>query len=152
VLIHEIMTRTVRTCRPDDTLDVAAKNMWDGDIGCVPVLDDLGGVVGVITDRDACMAAYTRNRKLSEIRVRDIMAAKVVSCAPDTTVEAAAAKMATHQIHRMPVVENGTLVGMLGLSDVVLHVNDVSPCAADIVAALAAIRRPRKRVTVDRAA
>ncbi|MBA3541520.1 MAG: CBS domain-containing protein, partial [Deltaproteobacteria bacterium] len=59
-----MMTRSVHTCQPTDTLAAAAKLMWEHDIGALPVVDQVGHVVGMITDRDACMAAYTRGDAL----------------------------------------------------------------------------------------
>src|SRR6266516_685070 len=54
----EIMNREVRACRPSDSLANADRLMWDHDLGCVPVVDDQSTVMGMITDRDICMAAY----------------------------------------------------------------------------------------------
>ena len=66
------MTRDVHTCRPDTDLAMAAMQMWDGDFGMLPVLDGRK-VVGIITDRDICMAAALRRRDPGMIRVDEVM-------------------------------------------------------------------------------
>ena len=58
--VRDVMTREPRTCRPSDTLNLAAQHMWEGDCGVLPVTDDEGKPIGMLTDRDICMAAYTR--------------------------------------------------------------------------------------------
>jgi CBS domain-containing protein len=119
--VEQIMTRNVRTCRPGDALSTAAQMMWEGDCGCVPVVDaddGEGRVVGIITDRDICMAGYTQGRPLSALRVDSAMARQVRSCRPTDSVGEALNMLRQHQIRRLPVVDNGDhLVGMLSLAD-----------------------------------
>jgi len=116
--IESLMTRDVRTVRPDDSLNEAARRMWDGDCGSLLVVDGDGRLVGVITDRDVCMGAYTRGARLEELPVSGAMATHVVTCQPATTVTAAAELMSRHGIRRLPVVTDaGELRGIVGLSD-----------------------------------
>lgn len=116
--ISELMTRAVQLCRPTDTLDRAAQLMWDHDIGALIIVDEPGQVVGVITDRDVCMAAYTSGLPLHEIEVSRAMSKHVVTCSPDDSDEAAQAMMAKHKIRRIPVIDDANHpVGMLSLSD-----------------------------------
>jgi CBS domain-containing protein len=116
--ISELMTRAVQLCRPTDTLDRAAQLMWDHDIGALIVVDEPGQVVGVITDRDVCMAAYTSGLPLHEIDVARAMAKHVVTCSPEDSDEAVQATMAKHKIRRVPVVDDANHpVGMLSLND-----------------------------------
>ncbi len=73
----------------------------------------------MVTDRDVCMAAYTRDRKLSEIEVRTAMATAPFSCRPTDSVESALKTMEAHHLRRLPVVDqSGRLVGLLSLTDV----------------------------------
>ena len=58
--VQDVMTRAPASCKASDALVVATRIMWEDDCGCVPVVDDRGTVIGMVTDRDACMAAYTR--------------------------------------------------------------------------------------------
>lgn len=116
--ISELMTRTAQVCRPSDSLDRAAQLMWDHDIGALIVVDEPGQVVGVITDRDICMAAYTCGVALRDIPVAQAMARHVVTCTPDDTSDAVQAMMAKHKIRRVPVVDDANHpVGMLSLND-----------------------------------
>ena len=119
--VEQIMTRHVRTCHPGDSLSAAAQIMWESDCGCVPIVEhDEGGprVIGIITDRDICMAGYTQGRPLSAIRVESAMARQVHSCRPTDSLTEALNILRQHQLHRLPVVDNGGhLVGMLSLAD-----------------------------------
>src|SRR4051812_38042425 len=69
--VGELMTRDVATCGPGDSLARAAKIMWDRDCGVVPVLDPKGHVIAMLTDRDICMAAWSKGAPLSDLRVGD---------------------------------------------------------------------------------
>ncbi|HEU4733987.1 MAG TPA: CBS domain-containing protein [Kofleriaceae bacterium] len=116
--ISELMTRTVQVCHATDSLERAAGLMWDHDIGALPVVDAHDRVVGMITDRDICMAAYTRGAALREIPVEVAMANNVVTCGADDSDTAVAEIMAKHKIRRVPVVDEAHRpIGMLSLND-----------------------------------
>lgn len=117
--VEALMTKSVRTCRPDDKLDVAAQLMWDHDCGCVPVLDHTDQVVGMITDRDICMSAWTQGKRLSEVSVSAAMSWRVVSVRPDDALDTAEEMMRTNQVRRLPVLDRSNkLVGLLSLADI----------------------------------
>ncbi len=117
--VADLMTKNVRSCAPTCTLNDAAREMWENDCGVVPVVDAGRTVVGMITDRDICMAAYTRGRPLGEIPVDQVMARKLLTCRPDTALTQAEETMRTAQIRRMPVTdERGALVGLISLNDI----------------------------------
>ena len=82
--IEQLMTKSPKTCRPDSSLSHAARLMWENDFGCLPVTegDESGRLVGMITDRDICMAAYFAGRALNEIQVADAMTKDVRACNP----------------------------------------------------------------------
>jgi CBS domain-containing protein len=116
--VEDLMTKDVMTCGPDDTLDRAAHVMWVGDCGCVPVVDEARRLVGIITDRDVCMAAYTQGKPLGEIPVATAMARVVQYCDPEDSVAAAEEAMRTHRVRRLPVVApEGHLAGIISLND-----------------------------------
>ena len=121
--VEQIMTHQVLACGPDDTVDVPARIMWEQDCGCVPVvnaLDDGGPeVMGMITDRDICMAAYTQGQSLGEIPVATAMSAALCSCHPSDPVDLALKILQTNQLHRLPVVDaQNHLVGVISLADI----------------------------------
>ena len=118
--IEQIMTKQVDVCRPEDTLNAAARIMWDDDCGCVPVVADdrTHRVVGMLTDRDICMAAYTRGERISAVRVADAMSRGVRSCSPESTPAEAEAIMRAARVRRLPVVDgSGALLGIVSLAD-----------------------------------
>lgn len=114
------MSRNLTACEPEDDVAEAARLMWEHDRGFLVVLDPHGRLAGVLTDRDVCMAAYTRGRPLYEISVGAVMSRAPRTCAPDDTLEHAARTMRDAQVHRLPVVEaGGRVVGVLSLADLV---------------------------------
>lgn len=139
--VRSLMTSQVHTCQREDTLNHAAHLMWNGDCGVLPVLSE-ERVVGIITDRDICMAAYTQGKPATELGVEGAMSKDVVSCLPDESVEAALISMGKHRVRRLPVLTTqGKLVGMLTLADVVRWARPLTNAAIDaaLVEALAAI-------------
>jgi CBS domain-containing protein len=144
--VQEIMTGDVASCHPDTTVADVAKAMWDRDCGTLPVVTTEGRVIGMITDRDICIAVATRGRTADRIAVREVSAGKVYSCLPEDDVNEALETMKLHQVRRLPVVdEEGHLRGILSLNDIVLHSdrrrNEVPP--AKVVAALRGISEHR---------
>lgn len=116
--VSDLMTCDVKSCLADEQLTRAAQIMWEGDCGFVPVVDSENRVIGVVTDRDTCMAAYTKGLSLDAIRVRDAMAGEVCSCSAQDDVERALSVMEKRQVRRLPVVDEAMkLVGILSLND-----------------------------------
>jgi CBS domain-containing protein len=91
--------------------------MWECDCGSVPVLDGQGMVCGLVTDRDICMAAYTKGVPLWDIFVRDVMSKVVHTARPEDSIESAIALMRKNKVRRVPVTDGGRVVGMLSLGD-----------------------------------
>ena len=117
--VDSIMSRQVLTCRATDSVNLAAQIMWEHDCGCVPVVDDAGRPMGMITDRDICMAAFIRGKKLSEIAVSRACSPRIFVCHSDLAVATAMEIMARAQVRRLPVVDaEGRLVGIVTLSDI----------------------------------
>lgn len=147
--IEQLMSQPAITCRWNDTLNTAARLMWEEDCGVLPVVDEAGRLVGMVTDRDICMAAYTRGLPVSQIAVFGAMATQVFSCHAQEFVDAAERLMSKMQIRRLPVVdEDNRPVGVLSLAD--LARNATAPEGGhdldhEIVQTLAAIGKPRAR-------
>ena len=150
--VEQLMTKEVASCGPDQTLNDAARIMWEHDCGVVPIVDAAGThrVVGILTDRDACMAAYTRGAKLENVRVGDVMSQSVATCKPSDDLATVEATLRSAQVHRLPVVDDaGQLLGVVSLADIAREAGRetaakrraVTP--AEIGETLAAIRQPR---------
>lgn len=148
--VSQVMTGVVKTCRARDSLGKAARIMWDHDCGSVPVVDADQKIVGIVTDRDIALAAYTQGLPLHDIRAEAAMQRRVLSCSPDDDLQSAEELMRQNQVRRVPVLDrNGKAVGIVSLNDVALGVRrldaqKVAPITGDEVAkALSAICRPR---------
>lgn len=142
MLVESLMTRDVEVCRPDSTLADAAAVMWRRDCGVVPVVEDDGRVVGVVTDRDICMALSMRGQRAGEVRVAEVMAQGVETCTPVDDVREALEAMSRRQVRRLPVVDSrGHLVGILSVNDIIRHTRKGKPRKrVSRRAALAALR------------
>jgi CBS domain-containing protein len=117
--VQDLMTAQPRTVAPNDTLDTAARRMWEADCGVLPVLNEDGVVIAMITDRDICMATWSRNQRPEELRVSDAMSRQLVTCGPSEPLETAEGAMRLHQVRRLPVVDEGKkLLGIISLADI----------------------------------
>jgi len=125
--VSEWMSQGAYTCTPSDTLDHAAKLMWEHDVGALPVVTNDGRTVGMITDRDICMAAYTQGRPLAEITVGVAASRNLVAVHPEDDVDLARVLMETARIRRLPVIDHyGRPVGLVGLADMARNVSSTS--------------------------
>lgn len=145
--IASLVHRDVKWCSIHDNLDYAAELMWDHDIGCLPVVDEQSHVVGMITDRDVCMAAYTQGAPLRAIPVTTAMAKRVLACTLSDEVELVERMMREHQIRRMPAIDDqGHLVGIVSLNDLARAATLGTVPPAEIASTLAAVSAPRSLV------
>ena len=144
VRVAEIMSKTVRCCGPKQDLAAAARLLWTGDCGVLPVVTGPERkVVGMITDRDICMAGWTQGRALAEIPVEVAMADHVVTCTPDEDALDIVDRLRDQHVRRLPVVdEAGQLLGVVSLVDLArAAAGGALPCE-NVVAALARIGAP----------
>jgi CBS domain-containing protein len=147
--VEQCMTRNPLSCRAGDSLERAAQIMWEGDCGCVPVIDGGSKLIGMITDRDICMAAYTRGAPLHALSVESAMARGVVGCRASDTLETALGLLSSNRLRRLPVVDaQGGLVGIVTLLDMARQsrvpgrTRSGRLAADDVVSALNGIGRP----------
>jgi CBS domain-containing protein len=113
---------TPATCGLGTNLGAAIEILWNRNCGILPVVNAENQVVGVVTDRDLCIALGTRNRLPGEIAVADVVSGKLFSCKPDDEIQSALATMAQQQVRRLPVIDaEGKLKGILSMDDVTLH-------------------------------
>lgn len=135
--VRDLMTTNVRSCHPDDDLTVPGRIMWESDCGCVPVVDLAQRPVGVITDRDVCMAAYFHGRALKNIPVEQAMSRDVVACEPSDEAGAAERLMQSHQVRRLLVLDTqGRLVGIVSLNDLATRTQLRGRAGADAISPL----------------
>ncbi len=123
--VKEVMTPDASAIWITESLADAAKEMWEKDCGVLPIIKDGRKVVGIITDRDICMATAMRDRNPSSISVEEVMNATVYAAAPEEDIEQALQKMREHKIRRLPVLNaEGELEGILSLNDIVLKAKE----------------------------
>ncbi|MCI9467750.1 MAG: CBS domain-containing protein [Oscillospiraceae bacterium] len=115
--IKDMMTRRAVSVAPDEPITAAARLLKRDNIGSVPVCDSKGQLQGIITDRDIVLRCVAAGVDPDKTLIRDVMTTGVFTVSPTDTVESAAALMGKAQVRRLPVCENGTLVGMLSLGD-----------------------------------
>ncbi len=126
--VRDIWTEKPRRCTPDSNLAEVASIFWEANCGSLPVVDDNGQVVGMITDRDVCMATGTRNQPAADIAVRQVISGTVWTCLPDDDLRTALRTMQSHKVRRLPVVDiEGHLQGVLSLTDVALASRESRP-------------------------
>lgn len=122
--VKEIMTPEAKAIWLTESLADAARLMWENDCGVLPIIKDGRKVIGLITDRDVCMASAMRDRSPSAISVEEVMTGQVYAVNPEDNIDQALQVMRQHQIRRLPVINpEGELEGILSMNDIVLHAN-----------------------------
>ena len=139
--IRDIMTTPVATCTPGTSLAVAARRMREADYGALPVVDAATHPVGMITDRDICLAIAGSQRSALNMTVHEAMTEHAVSAGPDMPVADALALMKAAHVRRLPVCHfDGRLIGLVSIDDIVtrgLETGGLAP--GEVVDALRAI-------------
>tara|TARA_B100002049_G_C16014846_1_gene347508 strand:- start:200 stop:634 length:435 start_codon:yes stop_codon:yes gene_type:complete len=116
--VQEIMTSNPTCCGPDASVQEAAKLMKDNSVGSIPVVNDAGEPVGIVTDRDICCGAVAQG-KGTDTRVSDVMSKDVLTAAPDEDVESCCNKMEEKQVRRTVVTDDaGKCCGIVAQADV----------------------------------
>lgn len=113
--VRDVMSSNVEYCTPVDNAYEVAVKMKDLNVGAIPIVEN-GSLVGMITDRDLVVRGIAGKRSGSN-SVTNIMSDQLVTVTPDTSAQEAAQLMAEKQIRRLPVVENGQLIGIVSLGD-----------------------------------
>jgi CBS domain-containing protein len=115
--IREVMTPGPETIQADRPVAEAAKLMGEIDAGMIPVMEN-GNLHGTITDRDIALRIVAEGKDPQSTTVREIASIDIVTIEPDRDISEALQLMAKHQVRRLPVVEDGRLVGVLAQADV----------------------------------
>jgi CBS-domain-containing membrane protein len=145
--VQDVMTDEVQSCALETNLATVAMQMWRGDFGAMPVVAGRK-VVGMITDRDICIAAATKHRDPANIRVKEVISGQVYGCSCDTDIHEALKIMQQKQVRRLPIIsaEDGKLQGVLSMNDVALKTQTggmAELSAEDVEQTLRAICTPR---------
>lgn len=157
--IEAFMTRDVGCCHPDDPLTKPCQIMWENNCGFVPIVDQEKRLVGVITDRDVCMAAYTQGRPVQDIPTKTAMARLVYYCRASDSLATVESLMRRRRIRRVPVVDhNERVIGVVSLGDLARHYEHASQrraagltvgasgvTEAEVAATLASVSHGRSR-------
>lgn len=118
--VKDVMTSHPCVCSRATNLAEAGARLLAADCGLLPVVED-GTLVGVVTDRDICIALATRDRRASEMTVGDVVQAPVHTCRPEDDISVALDTMREHHVRRLPVEGfAGTVVGVISMNDIVL--------------------------------
>jgi CBS domain-containing protein len=159
--VADLMTRNPQTCGPDDMLNRAAQIMWENDCGCVAVVDADGKAIGMLTDRDICMSAYTSGQPLWQIPVSEAMSKHVHGVREDDLLDVVESLMRRVRVRRVPVLDgDGRIKGILSMNDLARHAhrtagrngNGNGLSGDSIWRTLAAISEPRDLPSEERAA
>jgi CBS domain-containing protein len=141
--VNDLMQREPRVVTPGTTLARAGRLMAEAGCGFLPVVGEEEEVVGVLTDRDVCLAVTSRNRLPAEIEVRQVMSGEAWTCQADEELGEALHVMAGRRVRRLPVIDRETrLVGILSLDDVLAEGRfgePGQPTFGELVATLRAI-------------
>ena len=115
--VKECMSSNVIKVEPDEKISQVANLMKENDIGCIPVCDKENKVVGFITDRDIVIRCVANNENCSNTKVSEVMQKHIIKTTADTDIEEATRVMKENQIRRLPVIDNGKIVGVLSIGD-----------------------------------
>ena len=122
MIVHDMMRKFPKSCHPAMNLAAATELLWSGGCGALPVVDSKGKVMGILTDRDICVALGTRNKRPSELMAEQAMSRPVAVCRTGDDIHSALKIMRGGKVRRLPVVnEAGKLEGILCMSDLILE-------------------------------
>jgi CBS domain-containing protein len=122
MLAKDLMSKPAATCRRETNLGAAVEILWNQNCCFLPVVDAEEKVVGVVTDRDICIALGTRNVPPGQIFVGNITSGNVIACKTDDGIHHVLPVMAEARVRRLPVLDfQGKLAGILSMDDIVLR-------------------------------
>jgi CBS domain-containing protein len=133
--VREAMTENPRSIDPSASVVEAARLMRDEHIGSLPITDG-DALVGMITDRDMTTRVVAQGVDLATTSVGDVFSEDLISVEPDKELEEALQLMARHQVRRLPVVENGRLVGIVAQADIALSLSEDERKTGELVEAI----------------
>ena len=117
MLVKNVMTRNVVTVLPEETVATASRLMARDNLGALAVCSRDGRLRGMLTDRDIVLRCVAAGENPAELMVRQVMTRRLVTVNPEEETAQAASRMAEQQVRRLPVEQEGKLVGMISLAD-----------------------------------
>lgn len=142
--VRDLMSKGVVTIAPEESAALAARLLSRHELGALPVCAPDGTLAGIVTDRDIVTRCVAAGEEPGRVPVRDIMSPAPSVITPETPVSAAARLMAQRQVRRLPVVEQGQVVGMLSLGDLARS-RRTDTEAAEALSDISASLRRKKR-------
>ena len=142
--VRDAMTESPRSIGASASVVEAARLMRDEHIGSLPITDD-EELVGMITDRDITTRVVAEAADPKVTSVGDVVSRDLISVEPDEDLEEAVQLMASHQVRRLPVVENGRLVGIVAQADVALNLRENEQRTGELVEAISEPSREERR-------
>ncbi len=121
--VRDLMTESPTTCEPSTTVVEAARVMASEDVGPVPIVDG-ERLVGIVTDRDLVVRDLAEGKDPQATTAGEIASSDLTTVTPDSDVQEALELMSASQVRRLPVVENGQLVGIVAQADVARAVDE----------------------------
>lgn len=132
--VRDVMTSNVSTITTNSTIQEAAHQMKNLNVGSIPVCDNSRRPVGIVTDRDIVIRNVSEGMG-GNTSVDNVMSKNVITVSPDTDIHEAAEIMANNQIRRLPVVENDQIIGIVAIGDLAvrdIYVNEAGDALSDI--------------------
>jgi CBS domain-containing protein len=122
-LVRDVMTSSVRSLSPSQSLADAATLMKNEDVGSLPVAEQ-GRLIGIVTDRDIVIRAVVEQRDARVVKVEEVMSRDPITVTPEQDLEEALRLMGSSQVRRLPVVEKGRLIGIMAQADLGLGASE----------------------------
>lgn len=132
--LRDIMTKNVESVNKNSPLKEAARLMKEHNVGSIPVCES-DRIVGIVTDRDIVLKGVVDSDRLINITCGEIMSSNLITGTPEMDVHEAANIMADNQVRRLPIVENGKLIGIVALGDLAVEskfINEAGDALNDI--------------------
>jgi CBS domain-containing protein len=121
--LRDVMTSDVTCASPSESLTKIAADMKRHNIGIMPICEN-DKLMGVLTDRDIVIGCVASGSNPGDCIARNFMTTGLTYGTPDMDVQQACELMGSAQVHRLPVVQNGRLTGMVSLGDLAIHLKD----------------------------
>ena len=116
--IKEFKYRTVVTITPNESVSVAIQKLAEHDRGSIPVCNDRGELVGIITERDILRKCFAGSGDFVNKKIRDVMTKQVATAIPEDDLDHAIDIMKKKRIRHIPIVDGKKVVGMISMRDI----------------------------------